>query len=411
MPGKQTQLKIQVALAAQEPGAVDGSVRILRSAAEVEAVREFWSSSPGTRDSDIDIFLGGLHNGSEDLQPRVLVLYRGGEPVVLMAGKISRRKFTFRIGYFRLFNPMVNVMTIPYGGLRGQASSEDCRKLVQEIIKCLKRGEADVAVLQYVDADSTLFRSAKSEPKFLLCDHFTPRRPHRKRTLPSSIEQLYVESSQGGKQFRRVAKKLSNEFSGQVRVDRFEALADLDRTLSVVEEIAKKTWQRNASSIGFNIKDAPLLEALKTEAEGGHLRIYTLHLGGIPVAFWIGAVYQRTFFSDFLGYDPDYARFSPGTYLLSQMMEEFCAQGVEDIDFGFSDEEYKRRFGNVLWQDTTVHVFAPSPMGLALSSMRMITALVNEGARALLKRTNLYQNAKVAWRKMAIVISPSQARQ
>jgi hypothetical protein len=411
VPGKQTQIKFQADLASQELGAVDGAVRILRSATEVEAVREFWSSCAGTRDSDIDIFLGGLRNNSEDLQPRVLVLYRGGKPVVLMAGKIIRREFTFRVGYFRLFKPTVNVMTIPYGGVRGEASSEDCRKFIQEIIKCLENGEADVALLQYVDADSALFRCAKSEPRFLFRDHFTPLRPHRKRKLPGSIEQLYVESSHGSKQFRRVAKRLSNEFSGQVRVDRFEALADLGRTLAVVEEIAKKTWQRKASSIGFHIKDASLLEALKTEAEGGHLRVYTLHLGGKPCAFWIGAIYQRTFFSDFLGYDPDYARFSPGTYLLSQIMEEFCSQGVEEIDFGFSDEEYKRRFGNVMWQDTSVHVFAPSPIGLALSSMRMITALLNEGARALLKRANLYQNAKIAWRKMAMVIAPSQARQ
>jgi hypothetical protein len=402
VPGKQTQLKFQADLATQELGPVDGAVRILRSAPEVETVREFWCSSPGTRDSDIDIFfLDGLRSNSEALQPRVLVLYRGGKPVVLMAGKIVRREFTFRVGYFRLFKRMVNVMTVPYGGLRGEASSEDCRKFVREIIKCLKNGEADIALLQYVDADSALFRCAKSEPKFLFRDHFTPLRPHRKRKLPGSIEQLYAESSQGGKQFRRVAKRLSNEFPGQVRVHRFEALADLDRTLAVVEEIAKKTWQRKVSSIGFNIMDASLLEVLKTEAEGGHLRVYTLYLGGEPCAFWIGAVYQRTFFSDFLGYDPDYARYSPGTYLLSQIMEEFCSQGLEEIDFGFSDEEYKKRFGNVMWQDTSVHMFAPSPMGLTLNAMKMITVLPHEAARALLKRSNLYEKAKMAWRKIA----------
>lgn len=384
----------------QGPHSVDGTVKVLRSAPEVESVREFWSSNPGTRDSDIDIFLDGLGSNPEALQPRVLALYRGGKPAVLLAGKVVRTELAFRVGYFRLFKRMAKVMTIPYGGLRGEASSEDCRKLVREIIKCLGDGEADVAVLQYVNADSTLCRCAKSEPKFLFRDHFTPLRPHRKRTLPPSIEKLHAESSQGGKQFRRVAKKLSNEFPGQVKVDRFGALADLDRTLAVVEEIARKTWQRKASSIGFNIKDAALLGLLKKQAEGGHLRVYTLYLGGKPCAFWIGAVYQRTFISDFLGYDPDYSRLSPGTYLLSQIMEELCSQGVEEIDFGFSDEEYKKRFGNVLWQDTTVHLFAPSPMGLTLSAMKMITALLNETARAVLKRTNLYQNAKMAWRKI-----------
>ena len=402
MPGKQTQLKVHANLATQAFGAVDSAVRVLRSASEVESVRAFWSSSSGTRDSDIDIFfLEGRREIPDAPQPRVLVLYRDGKPVALIAGKIVRREFTFRLGYFRLFKRKVNVMTIPYGGLRGEVSSEECRELVREIIKCLKNGEADIAILQYVDSNSALFRWSKTEPTFLFRDHFTPLRPHRKRTLPRSIEQLYAESSQGSKQFRRVAKKLSGEFPGQIRVDRFEAIADLDRTLAVVEEIAKKAWQRKASSIGFNLTDLSLLELLKTEAEGGHLRVYTLYLGGKPCAFWIGAVYQRKFFSDFLGYDPHYARYSPGTFLLSQIMEELCSQGIEEIDLGFSDEEYKKRFGNVMWQDTSVHLFAPSPKGLTLSAMKMITVLPHEAVRAFLKRTNLYQRVKMAWRKVA----------
>src|ERR1035437_4739949 len=108
MPVEQTQLEFQADLATRELGAVDGAVRILRSAAEVESVREFWSSSHGTRDSGIDIFLSGLRSNSEALRPRVLVLYRDGKPVALMAGKIVRREFAFRLGWFRLFKPIVN---------------------------------------------------------------------------------------------------------------------------------------------------------------------------------------------------------------------------------------------------------------------------------------------------------------
>jgi CelD/BcsL family acetyltransferase involved in cellulose biosynthesis len=82
-------------------------------------------------------------------------------------------------------------------------------------------------------------------------------------------------------------------------------------------------------------------------------------------------------------------------------MEEFCSQGVEEVDFGFSDEEYKKRFGNVMWEDTSVHVYAPTPMGLTLSALKMITVLPHEAARALLKRTDLYQKTKMAMRKIA----------
>jgi|SRR5665213_446174 len=402
MPERQTQADIQASLTVQDFDAVDGVVRILRSAAEIETVHRFWSSTPGTRDSDIDIFFPeDQRRDPAVLQPRVLVLLRNGNPVALLIGKIVRREFVFRVGYFRLGKVMANVLTIPYGGLRGEESPENCKRFLREIQACLKLGEADVALFQYVNADSALFRCAKREPNFLSRDYFTPLRPHRKRQLPPSIDKLYVGVAQGGKQFRRVANKLASEFSGEVRVDRFENVADLDRTLAVVEEIAHKTWQRKISNIGFNPRDNSLMDVLKTEARGGHLRVYTLYLRGTPCAFWIGAVYQNTFISDFLGYDPDFANYSPGTFLLSQMMEDFCSQGVQEIDFGFSDEEYKRRFGNVMWQDANVHVFAPTWRGLTLSVMRMITVIPHEAARTFLKWTDLYQKAKRIWRKLA----------
>ncbi|HWF13585.1 MAG TPA: GNAT family N-acetyltransferase [Candidatus Acidoferrales bacterium] len=385
----------------QDIRAANVTMRILRSVAELETVREFWSSTPGTRDSDIDVFFPeGQRGNSDALLPRVLVLYRDDKPVAMLIGKIVRRESVFRVGYFQLGKIVADVLTIPYGGMRGEGSKENCEVFVRAIQACLKKGEADVALFQYVNANSAMFRCVKREPNFFSRDHFTPLRPHRMRKLSPHVDKLYAGATQGGKQLRRVSNKLMAEFSGEIKVDRLEDLADMDRTLAVIEDIAKKTWQRKISNIGFNLEDASLMHLLKVEARGGHLRVYTLYLRGTPCAFWIGAVYRRTFISDFLGYDPDFANYSPGTYLLSQMMEDFCSQGVEEIDFGFSDEEYKRRFGNVVWEDASVHVFAPNWRGLRLSFLRMITAVPHEAARAFLKRTDLYQKAKKLWRKI-----------
>lgn len=396
----QTQLKLRADRATQDSASGSRTVKILRSAEEVESVREFWSSCSGTLDSDIDVFLTKNSDIPEGLRPCVLVLYRGGKPVALMAGRIVRRRIEFRLGWFTLFKPLVNVFTIR-GGLRGDASSDSCQELVRAIIECLKNGEADVALLSHVDADSALFRCLKSKTGFLFRDHFTPLRPHRKRVLPGSIDQLYAELSGNERwRFRRIAKRLSNEFSGKVRVDRFETLAGLDRTLTVVEEVARKTWQR-AMGGGFSM-EASLLKALRIQAEGGWLRIYTLYLADKPCAFWIGALYRRTFYSEYLGYNLEYASYSVGTYLLSRMMQDFCSEGVEAIDFGSSDEEYKKRYGNVMWHESDLHVFAPSPRGLILSGMKMITVLLREPTRTFLERTNLIQRVKKIWRRVSM---------
>jgi len=221
------------------------------------------------------------------------------------------------------------------------------------------------------------------------------------RELPDTVGQLYASlSSSQRSHFRYTAKKLKADFSGQVRVDQLTDLADLDRMLQDVEEIAKKTWQRQFG-MGFNTS-AGVRDLLKTEAEVGWLRVYVLYLADKPCAFWIGAVYRQTFYSDFTGYDPEYTRYSPGLYLLSQMLEEFCSHGVGALDFGFTDDWYKKRFGNASRREATVHVFAPTSKGVSLSAMRTFTSLIDESFRALLERTNLIQNVKKMWRKVAL---------
>ena len=377
------------------------TVRILRNVEEIESVREFWSSTPGILDTDIDVFLARPASIPEGLQLRVLVLYRGGKPVALMAGSILRERFVFRLGWFPLFKPRVNVFTIR-GGLRGDASSENCQELVHMILKCLKKGEADLVFLPGVEADSALFHCLKSEPGFLFRDHFTPIRLRRRRELPGSVEELYASLSHNARMiFRRIAKRLNNEFPGQVRmerVDRFETSTDLYGTLAVVDEIAKKTWQRTMSA-GLHMTVSQL-EAFKKQAERGWLRIYILYLADKPAAFWLGALYRRIFFAEYTGYDSDYAGHSLGTYMLARMMEEFCSEGVEAIDFAASDEEYKKRYSNAELPETDLHLFAPSLTGLTLSAMATIRVLLHEPARAFLKRTNLTQRVKKIWRRV-----------
>jgi hypothetical protein len=375
------------------------TVKVFQTLEEVETLRDFWSTDPGTRDSDIDVLISVCRSSPDALTPHVIVLYRDGAPTALLAGRIVRRQLAFRVGYFNLFKPFVKMLTVPYGGLRGDPSPENCDRLVAEITHSLRRQEAEVALLEHVAKDVPLFRSAKDQPGLLFRDHFVHLRPHRKRILPRSVDQLNSElSGSERKRFRQIAKKLEKDFPKQVLLDHFENLDTLTRTLETVEGIAKKTWQRRFTG-AFNT-EGPLVDFFRTEAEKGYLRIYTLHLDGTPCAFWVGAVYQGTFFSDFLGYDPQYSRYSLGMFMLSRVMEEFAATGIREIDFGFTDDEYKRRFGNLTWQEASIFIFAPSLRGLKLSAMKATATMLHEPLRALLDRVNLMQRAKRIWRKV-----------
>jgi CelD/BcsL family acetyltransferase involved in cellulose biosynthesis len=255
-------------------------------------------------------------------------------------------------------------------------------------------------VFDHLATDSTLFRKAREMPAFVLRDHVPSVQMHWLMQLPDSVEGLYASLSYNQRQhFRKTARKLRRNFPEAVKVSRLRLPADLDGMIPDIEEIAKKTYQRRLG-VGFNTHPS-LIDYLRMEAERGWLRIHILYLNDKPCAFWIGAVYQQTFHSDYTGFDPEFTQHAPGTCLLTEILEELSTTGVNCVDFGFGDNAYKERISSVGKHEATVHLFAPSPKGIGLCVMRGLTSFLHEPARAFLKRTNLTQKVKRAWRALA----------
>jgi hypothetical protein len=374
-------------------------VRVLRTLPELEEIRREWESWPGTRDSDMDLFLTLCRSSPDVLRPQVLVVFRGGKPDAILVGRISQRRVDFRVGYFNVFKPRACGMVFSYGALRGDASAENCSLLVRKIVQSLKDGEADFALLDHVETHSALFRSAQGVPGFLFRDHLPTVQRHWIMELPSSVRELYEGLSYNQRQhFRKTARKLRRTFPQKVRFSRLQDPADLDRMLQDVEEIAKKAYQRRFGWGFMNF--AAQRDFLRMEAGMGWLRLYVMYLADRPSAFWIGTVYQQRFCADFTGYDPDDAQHAPGTCLLTEILEELCTEGVKAVDFFFTDSPYKERICNVTRWETSLYVFAPTPKGLCLSAMRALTSLVHVPMRAFLERTDLTQRVKKLWRKM-----------
>jgi CelD/BcsL family acetyltransferase involved in cellulose biosynthesis len=68
-----------------------------------------------------------------------------------------------------------------------------------------------------------------------------------------------------------------------------------------------------------------------------------------------------------LAYDPEYSRFSPGTIEWLALFEEAATRGVEIIDFGYGQDQYKQRFANASYQVSGGGVWA-SRVGSAARS-------------------------------------------
>jgi hypothetical protein len=261
----------------------------------------------------------------------------------------------------------------------------------------LNHGEADVAFLHQPCEDSLLYQRALSLPSIWCTDHLTNPEPHHAMRLPENIEQVYEGFSHGLRgQLRRKQKKVLKEFNGSVKFTCFRNADELDRVFEQAEGIAKKTYQRG---LGVGFEDTKAMRGrLNLCAQMGWLRAGMLYIEDRPCSFWIGTVYDGVFVSDFLAFDPDFRDYSPGSYLLITMIEEFCKEGVKAIDFGFGPGEYKERFGNSQLRETSVYIFAPGFKGITLNALRTMTVLAENLVKKTLQRTKLLPRIKRLWR-------------
>lgn len=378
------------------------SIKILRSFSELQIIREVWESWPGNRDSEMESYLTFLQSHPGIECPHVLVVYRGGVPDCILVGRIERGQVLCRVGYLQM-SFSARIMCFVYGALRGKSSQENGDLMVEEILRSLSQGEADVAYMNFLREDSELFNSALKKPGLLSRDYIRITKPHFAASLPSTVEEFYRGLSSGARwQVKNKEKKLLKDFDGDVKVKCFRDAPEIDTFAPDVEQVAKTSYQRG---LGVGFFDSPeTREQLRFKAQKGWLRAYVLYVAGRPCAFWIGDVNRGTFGSDFLAYDAELGKYSPGMFLITKVIEGFCAgnhEGITAVDFATGHAQYKEVLSNQRWQESSVYIFAPSLKGVGLNLVRSLFLGMDRTIKAALERTNLLQRVKKAWRDRA----------
>jgi len=357
-------------------------VRVLKSAAEIEEFRNVWKGWPGHLYTDIDFFLAMAEARKPLVEPHVTVLLSDGVPKAMAVGYIAQEVLDFKISHKSLFHARIRTISVLRGGILGDQSRETATAMVSALMETLQQGEADALIIGHTPVDSEFYKLLREKVPLLCRDHTLEIHPHWKMNVPDTMEEVYARlSGEHRKKLRWQNRNFEKNFPGAVAVRCFKETAELEKMIRDVEEISKKTYQR---SLGASFIDNELnRKRVALEAEKGWLRMYVLYVGAKPCAYWWGASYGKTFFSEAMGFDPEYRRYSPGMYLLTKTLEDFCRSGVKDLDFGAREYHYKKQFGDYFWNETEVfYVFAPKLWPVALNLMRTLFG----GVRFLGKR-------------------------
>jgi len=370
------------------------SIRVVRNLGEIEEIRGVWSAWNRQPNSDIDFYLTVLRCGPEVVRPHIIVLNRGGLPNALLIGRIEDTRFELKMGYRTVFRPAARTLTFVNGGFLGNESPENCKVLVHAVKGALRKGEADLAFFNLLRTDSPFFRHGLRSP-------FLAVQPHRAFVLPDTVEELYQSMSPKVREnVRWRAKKLLHDYPRNVTVRCFRSTGELERAVQDVEEVAKRTYQRGLG-VGF-VDSSMMRQRLHFEAQKGWLQVYVLYVADEPCAFWLGALYQDTFYGSYTGYDPSYAKYSPGMFLFMRVIEDFCGSNghhrVREINWGFGDAQYKSFLGNREWQESSIYLFSPTLRGVRLRFLTASMMLADRLARRVLIRAGLLTKAKKVWR-------------
>jgi hypothetical protein len=373
-------------------------VRTARSSEEVEALRTVWNEfERDVVNADLDYHLMIAERPGSALRPHVVLVEHAGAPSTLVVGRVGDECIPVRLGYKTVSRPRIRALTVSHGGVLGRADEEAAAAVMEEIVAILERGEADVVRFRNLEVGSPLHNAARSRPGLLCRDLIrVPARHWRARLDGSFDDYLGRRSAKTRANLRRYARKFEAAFPDAIELRTFRDPVDLDRLLAETRAVYGETYQ---SALGVGFSDSGVEQEVTTfTLARGWFRGFVLHVDGAPCAFWHGIRYGGVFSTGPTGYDPAFGSHRVGTYLLGRMVEELSREeGLEWIDFGFGDAEYKRHFGDESWLEEDVLVWARRPRAIQVNATRTAVLAADRSARSLLRR-GLLVRARRLWR-------------
>jgi len=143
----------------KQNSAAGWEVATFESLDEIEAIRPIWREMQRSEfhivpNSDIDRFAAVVEAGGDQVRPCVMLIKQNGKPAAIVVGRTEYVGVNIKIGYMTLLKPRLKCLTIVYGGFLGRSDEDTASVAVAEILKRLKRRDADMAYINHLKVDS-----------------------------------------------------------------------------------------------------------------------------------------------------------------------------------------------------------------------------------------------------------------
>ena len=296
--------------------------------------------------------------------------------------------FRFRLGEVTLFSVAadLNVCTLDFLELR------DGKNCSAEIPETIPR-----------DVDGYLIRSMPVAEELPRLDSTR----HSIRYIPRQYERYYIDlsgtaedylnkfSSRSRSTLRRKVRKFAEYSGGDIDWCEYSSPEEMAVFYKHARAVSELTYQERLLDAGLPAgrEFHRHMQALALE---NAVRGYLLLHHGKPVAYLYTPIQKGSLIYQHLGYDPDYAKWSPGTVLQWLVIEKLFTSGSFDLfDFTSGEGSHKKYFSTGSQRCADIYYLRPthrnrlvvsSHSALDVFSDRLAAALEYIGVKKWLKR-------------------------
>jgi len=227
---------------------------------------------------------------------------------------------------------------------------------------------------------------------------------HPKRCYPvhpTAISALFVDLSSNFDQYlaafsrktrsdlRRKLRKFTEASGGSITWRQYRTPEEVSAFFALAKIVSATTYQERLLGVGLPT-DQKFIASACARSRQDRIRAYLLFLNEVPISYLFCPINQRVVSYDRLGYNPAYARLSPGTVLQMLALEAlFTEQQFEIFDFTEGEGQHKEVFstGNRLCGD--VYVIGRQLMPVTLIMLHRLVDRVSSSIGVILDRLSI----------------------
>lgn len=256
-----------------------------------------------------------------------------------------------------------------------------------QLLDLLLDAEVDCVYMDTVPMEDPFLKSATQpwRKHYLVYAPGGPR-PWHLLQIPASSEAYLSRMSSKARADLKKGKKLATSVGGKLEVTRIDSEHQVGDFLADAVRVSQNSWQYDI--LGDRMTDSEEERAWsKSLARAGLLRSYLLKCGDRACAFVVGHQFKGVFHHVEIGYDREFSKYSPGTVLLLMLIQDLCDYAPPTLlNFGMGDADYKRRFGSMQREDTSILVFRKSPKNYLLIRSHALLRFLVRALRGIVKK-------------------------